>query len=216
MDAPTDEMSARPAEQTRQAVRIPIAVANPAPFVQHATRQVEPADLSGRKRLFERADFLAQLRRELLVSVDAEDPLVRGEGKGLVFLVDVSQPILVVPARPEIGGDLLRGVVAARVQHDDLLREVSAAPQATRKVLLLVKRNEAKRDFHRVFSFTALSMTARVSATFRSRLKAAALISTRRGRLVQPRIVWATTSGRRNSLMTWPVMPSWMTSAAPL
>src|SRR6266542_2117146 len=201
-------MTARLAEQTRQAVRIPIAVTNPAALVKHAARQVKPADFGGWLSCFERADFLAQFRREFLVRVDAEDPLVGGEGENIVFLGDIAEPILVEPARPEIAGDFPSGVLTAGVEHDDFLREVGAAPQAAREVLLLIERDEAEGDVHRAFSFAARSRTARVSETFRSRRKAAGSISTRRGRSIQPEIVRATTSGRQNSLTTLPVMPS--------
>src|SRR5256885_13965091 len=81
--------SAAAPPQPRLAVRVPIAMAYPAPAVPGETRITERSKASRGLRLCQRDFyFLAQLRRDLFIRVQIKDPVAGSFGSGGTFLGD--------------------------------------------------------------------------------------------------------------------------------
>lgn len=134
------------AEEADEPVRVPIPVADPAAFVKNAAGHTETS--GGRERLggFKGSDFGAELRGKFFVSIEAENPGVRGEFQEFIFLAHIAEPGLVEKAGPELGGDLGSGVCAAGVEDDKFVGEIGGALKATRKVGLFVEGYDGERE----------------------------------------------------------------------
>ena len=77
--------------------------------------------------------FYEEFKDNVLYVQDA----IPSKGQSLwrgVFLADITEPVLALPARAETARNLLRGVLASRIQHHDFVREVGATFQAARQV----------------------------------------------------------------------------------
>src|SRR2546423_1637516 len=103
--------SRRAAVEAQLKVRIPAAAANPAPHVEGAPRDAVAVGESGFVPFTKRGDARAELRRDALVGVEAEDPFVPGGTGGELLLGGEAGPVALDDARPARGGDLARSVV---------------------------------------------------------------------------------------------------------
>jgi hypothetical protein len=128
--------SAAPVEQAELRIRIPGAVADPAPEIRTRRGSRQPG---GREtRLAQAPDLRLQLGGDALVGVDAEHPVVEGGADRKFFLRDVPGPVSLDHACAPGGGDLARGVARMRIHHHDLVAERErgqAIPDAIRLVL---------------------------------------------------------------------------------
>ena len=100
---------------------------------------VDGEDGEGRESLLlHELQVVAQLWREGLVGVDAENPAVGGQGVGVVFLAVVALPVVVEEACTGIEADGLGGIGGAGVDDDDLIGDVLQRLEATADVAFFV------------------------------------------------------------------------------
>ncbi len=94
------------------------------------------------RRIGERpADRLRELGRDFLVGVDAQHPVVARERDREALLRTEAAPRLLDDARAVPSRDVARGVVAARIDDDDLVAE-RERPQARRELIAGVVRDQ--------------------------------------------------------------------------
>ena len=135
-------------EETGEAVRIPVTVPDPASVIEDAPRHGVAFGFGSRAVRPELADLLLQWRREFLVRIEDQDPIVSGVGEREVALADVAQPVLMEPSGSEAGCDFGGGVVTSGIDDDDLVDQTHRALEASREVGLLVLRDEDAGDLH--------------------------------------------------------------------
>ena len=100
-------------------VRIPVRAADPASEIVRHARHAEAADVGpGAHDLL---DFGCQRRRNALVGIDGQNPVVGGDGGGVVPLRAVPFPVVDDDARGEALGERHRLVRAVGVDDDDFV-----------------------------------------------------------------------------------------------
>jgi hypothetical protein len=80
-------------------------VPDPASVIEDAPRHGVAFGFGSRAVRPELADLLLQWRREFLVRIEDQDPIVSGVGEREVALADVAQPVLMEPSGSEAGCD---------------------------------------------------------------------------------------------------------------
>ena len=152
MHAATGEARLRAAKKAHEPVGIPIAVAYPFLTIKNEARELVSVRRPRRIRRrigFHARDGSGEIRRNLLVGVDAEHPGIQRLVEGEIFLTDVAEPVLVHDARAEFLRDLERLVRAAGIDDENLIDERGDAGEASRQVALLVKSDDAGGDFQK-------------------------------------------------------------------
>jgi hypothetical protein len=66
-------------------------------------------------------DLFRQLRRDLLIGIDKQDPRVKGEARRILVLLLMSRPSLLEELVRKFPADLRSPVCAERVYDDDLI-----------------------------------------------------------------------------------------------
>src|SRR5712691_6448239 len=92
MAQPLRPTPARAFEQPELAIRIPAAAADPTSHVERSARNAITVSQTGFVAIAQRHDRRSQLRRDTLVGVHTEDPIMRGGVCGKLFLSRKSRP----------------------------------------------------------------------------------------------------------------------------
>ena len=116
VDAPAVPASGAPVVQAQLIVRVPVGRPDPAPQVPRDAG--DPVAARGWRTIHQGSDLCGERRRDALVGVEREDPVVRREPRGVVFLRAIPRPPAHFHPRRQALRDRHRPIGAARIDDD--------------------------------------------------------------------------------------------------